>query len=76
VLGDLRGDLLVPALYQVVVEVDDDHLFSVTLPGDAAAPAVTVPPEFLEGGMEYKLEVIAQEEGGNRTISETTFFTL
>jgi len=73
---DLEGDPLTPALYNVVVEVDDDHTFTVVLSGDLANPSVTVPPEFLDGGTEYKLEVIAQEEGGNRTIAETTFFTL
>lgn len=76
VTSDLEGDPLVPALYQVVIEEDDDHTFSAVLPGDLLAPQVTISPEFLKGGTEYKLEVIVQEEGGNRTIAETTFFTL
>ena len=74
--SDLEGHPLRPALYQVVVEVDDDHLFMVVLDGDVARPAVTVPPEFLKAATEYKLEVIAQEQGGNRTIAETTFSSL
>jgi hypothetical protein len=38
-------------------------------------PSVTISPEFLHPGMEYKLEVIVQEESGNKTISETEFST-
>ena len=52
------------------------RVLSVILEGDIAHPAVTVPPEFLQGGLEYKFEVIVQEESGNRTIAETTFCTL
>jgi hypothetical protein len=75
VTTDLEGQPLTPDLYHVVIEEDDDHFFEVVLPGGAAQPAVTVPAEFLTAGTEYKLEVIAQEEGGNRTISETSFAT-
>lgn len=76
VTSDLEGNPLTPDVYHVIVEVDDDHLFTVVIAGDLASPSVTVPPEFLEGGTEYQLEIIAQEEGGNRTISETDFSTL
>ena len=38
-------------------------------------PSVFVPPEFLENDTEYKLEVIVQEESGNRTIAESETFT-
>jgi hypothetical protein len=75
VTSDLEGQPLTPDLYHVVIEQDDDHFLEVVLPGGTAHPAVTVPPEFLASGTEYKLEVIAQEEGGNRTISETSFAT-
>ena len=37
--------------------------------------SVFVPAAFLEPDTEYKLEVIAQEESGNRTIAETGTFT-
>jgi hypothetical protein len=47
-----------------------------TLRGDTANPSVTLPPEFLDPGTDYKFEVIVQEESGNRTISETEFSTL
>jgi hypothetical protein len=76
VTQDLDGGPLTPELYEVVVEAEDEvRIFSVVLEGDVARPKVTVPPEFLLAGTEYKLEVIVQAEGGNRTISETTFST-
>ena len=37
--------------------------------------SVSVPAEFLEPDTDYKLEVIAQEESGNRTITEEATFT-
>lgn len=75
VTQDLGGNPLEPELYEVVLEVENDILrvLSMTVEGDVAAPQVTVPPEFLTADTEYKLEVIVQEESGNRTISETTF---
>lgn len=54
--------------YQVIVEG-----FSVELP--ATATSVTVPPEFLEPGTEYSFEVLAIEESGNQTITESFFKT-
>ncbi|MHC4415258.1 MAG: hypothetical protein ACYS0G_08245 [Planctomycetota bacterium] len=74
VTEDLDGEPLTPELYEVVVENENDILrvFSIILAGDVAFPSVTVPPEFLEPGT-YKLEVIVQEETGNRTIAETEF---
>ncbi len=77
VTQDLEGDGLEPELYQLVVESEGDILrvFSIILRGDVAFPSATVPPEFLEPGTECKFEVIVQEESGNRTISETSFFT-
>lgn len=74
---DLEGNPLAPEQYEVVLETENGILrvFSIVLSGDLASPSVTVPPEFLVPGTEYKLEVIVQEESGNRTISETTFDT-
>ena len=37
--------------------------------------AVQIPPGILEPGTEYKLEVIVNEAGRNRTISESCFLT-
>jgi len=78
VTEDLDGNPLVPELYEVIVESEGDILrvFSMVLEGDVMNPSVTVPPEFLKPGTEYKFEVIVQEESGNRTIAETEFSTL
>jgi hypothetical protein len=77
VTTDLDGDPLEPELYEVVLEYEGDILevLTVVLPGDTANPAVTIPPQFLKPDREYKLEVIVQEESGNRTIWETEFET-
>jgi hypothetical protein len=64
--------------YQVIVErTDNDQLgaaprtFDIKLPATSApTQSVTVPPEFLEAGTEYKFEVLAIEAGGNQTITE------
>jgi hypothetical protein len=80
VTQDLEGNPLTPERYEVVVETEHETLgeiqFSIILEGDLANPSVTVPPEFLHPDTEYKLEVIAQEESGNRTIAETSWTTL
>lgn len=78
VVTDLHGAPLEPELYEVVVETEDDDLeriFTMIVDGDEENPSVTIPPEFLRPEGEYKLEVIVQEESGNRTISETVFYT-
>ena len=77
VTTDLDGGPLDIELYELVVEKDDDEpilqVFHVILrPGQTS---VEVPEAFLEPDTEYKLEVIAQEESGNRTITETGLFT-
>lgn len=60
--------------YQVIVErADELRTFDVKLP--ATATQVTVPPEFLEPGTQYKFEVLAIEAGGNQTITESSFET-
>lgn len=78
VTQDLHGADLEPLLYEIVVEAEEEELtriFSVTLDGSAEQPQVTLPPEFLTPGGEYKLEIIVQEPSGNRTITEALFFT-
>ena len=75
--GSGAGDLKIVA-YQVIVErTDNDQLgaaprtFDITLPATSdPTQSVTVPPEFLEPGTEYKFEVLAIEKGGNQTITE------
>ncbi len=60
--------------YQVIVEREDPlRVFSVELP--ATTTSVTGPPEFLESGTQYKLEVLAIEARGNQTITEIEFMT-
>jgi hypothetical protein len=67
--------------YQVIVETEEEvapgeeivRTFAVDLgPG---ATSVTVPAEFMTAGAEYKYEVLAVEESGNKTISEAEFET-
>ncbi len=77
VTEDTDGNPLDIELYVVVVEKEDDEpilqVFEVVLrPGQTS---VWVPEQFLEPDTEYKLEVIAQEESGNRTITESGTFT-
>jgi hypothetical protein len=78
VVSDLDGDPLTPELYEIVVETEGEILrkFTIVLEGDERNPSVLVPPSFVEPGLEYKLEVIVQEESGNRTIAETEFTTI
>jgi hypothetical protein len=54
--------------YQVIV-----GSFQVTLP--ATKTKVTVPPEFLDPNTLYLFEVLSIEEGGNQTITESSFET-
>ena len=76
VTKDNDGNDLDVVFYVVVVEKEDDdpilQTFTVILrPGQTS---VDIPKQFLEPDTEYKLEVIAQEESGNRTITETGSF--
>ena len=58
--------------YRAIVEREDPlRVFNADLP--ASVTSVTVPPEFLEPGTEFKLEVQAIEANGNQTISEHNF---
>ena len=61
-------------LYQVIVvdeETDREFLAEVS----AGVTMVTIPPEFLEPGVEYGFEILAIEESGNQTITESCFET-
>ncbi len=58
--------------YQVLVVRDKPlRVFSADLP--ATATKIRVPAEFLEAGVEYKVEVLAIEANRNQTLSEVTF---
>lgn len=58
--------------YRVIVEREDPlRVFNADLP--ASVTSVTVPAEYLEPGVEYKLEIQAIERSGNQSISERSF---
>ncbi|WP_109508530.1 hypothetical protein [Nocardioides speluncae] len=60
--------------YQVIVEREDPlRVLSVDVP--RWVTRVVVPPQFLQYGTDYKLEVIAIERGDNQTITESEFRT-
>jgi hypothetical protein len=67
--------------YQLIIEKDAEphpHMIgifglSMHLPADVTE--VTIPGEFLEPGTDYSWEVLAIEESGNQTISESAFST-
>lgn len=62
------------AAYQVIVE-DEAAGLELNLTVGAGTTAITVPAEFLSPGTEYAFEVLAIEEGGNQTITESCFVT-
>lgn len=59
--------------YEVIVENEDDRTFAVELP--RAGRSIRLPPEFMEPNTEYKVEILAIEKSGNKTISEREFTT-
>lgn len=61
--------------YEVVVEREEPSLVVFRADIGNRRNSVTVPPEFLHRGREYKVEVIAIEKSGNRTITEVEFET-
>ena len=60
--------------YQVIVE-DETAGLELAMTVNAGTTAITVPAEFLSSGAEYAFEVLAIEEGGNQTITESCFVT-
>ena len=61
--------------YQLVVEREEPALlvYSIDLPGDLPAYEITVPPEFLALGEEFKYEILARARNGNQTALESCF---
>lgn len=60
--------------YQVIVENEETETeLMVEVPAETTM--VTVPPEFLEPGSEYAFEILAIEDSGNQTITESCFET-
>lgn len=59
---------------EVIIEQDElGHSMDVLLSGTTTS--LTVPPQFLRRGREYKIELQAVTENGNRTVAESTFRT-
>jgi hypothetical protein len=61
--------------YRVIVTREDPlRVFNADL--TASATSMTIPSEFLESGVEYKLEVQAIEANGNQTLTEIVFLVV
>jgi hypothetical protein len=73
VTTSIFDDPLEIAGYEVIVEGDDIN-YDVHLPAEVGT-MVTVTPELLQPGGDYRFEVLAIEEGGNQTITEGCFRT-
>jgi hypothetical protein len=59
---------------EIIIEQDElEHVLDVILSGDARR--LRVPPQFLQPGLEYKIEILSIGENGNRIITESTFQT-
>lgn len=59
--------------YQVIVTKEEEPLRVLSADLPATATRFQVPAEFLEPGVEFKLEVMAIEKNRNQTLSESTF---
>jgi hypothetical protein len=65
-----------PGAEQVEVIIENDelgHVLDITVSG--STDRLTIPRQFLRPGREYKIEILAIAENGNRTIAESTFRT-
>jgi hypothetical protein len=65
-----------PGAEQVEIIIENDelgHVLDVTVSG--STDRLTIPRQFLRPGKEYKIEILAIAENGNRTIAESTFET-
>ena len=59
---------------EIIIEHDElEHVLDVTVSG--STDRLTIPRQFLRPGREYKIEILAIAENGNRTIAESTFRT-
>lgn len=59
---------------EIIIEQDElEHVLDITLSGSTRR--LRVPPQFLTPGKEYKIEILAISENGNRTLVESTFRT-
>ena len=61
-------------MVEVIIEQDElGHVLDVTL--SSSTTRLSIPPQFLRRGREYKIEILSIGENGNRTIAESTFRT-
>jgi hypothetical protein len=59
---------------EIIIEQDElEDVFDVTFSGSTRR--LRVPPQFLQPGLEYKIEILSIAENGNRVIAEGTFET-
>ncbi|MGH9260017.1 MAG: hypothetical protein ACRD08_08995, partial [Acidimicrobiales bacterium] len=58
----------------IIEQADLGHNFDVIVSGTTTS--LSVPPQFLQRGTPYKIEILAIGENGNRTITEGTFATM
>ncbi len=72
-VDDPEGSMIVG--YQIIVEREIGGLRVFSADVGPETTSVTVPPEFMASGTEYKFEVLAIEASGNQTISEREFET-
>lgn len=63
--------------YEIIVENEstEDPTEEFTIKVPAGVTSVTLPPEFIIPDSEYKFEILAIEESGNQTITESFFST-
>ena len=65
----------VPITHLTPLEVGPDAIAAQDATRKSYTTSVTVPADFMRPGGEYKVEVIAIERSGNRTITEVEFET-
>jgi hypothetical protein len=70
----VRWDAPDAEMVEVIIEQDElGHVLDVTV--SATTTSLRIPPQFLSRNQEYKIEILAIAENGNRTIAESTFRT-
>jgi hypothetical protein len=70
----VRWDAPGAEMVEVIIEQDElGHVLDVTV--SATTTTLRIPPQFLRRNQEYKIEILAIAENGNRTIAESTFRT-
>ena len=72
-VADPPGSMIVG--YRVIVAKESGAFREIEVEVGPETTTVTVPPEFMDPGTEYKYEVLAIEASGNQTITEREFET-